>query len=151
MCYTISMTPITFHCDGGSRGNPGPSSCGVYFDGTNQGIGMYAGDYRTNNEAEALALLMGLDYATEHGHTDVVVFSDSKLIVNQTNGVWAVKAPTMLPLMDRIHNSIFYLRSFQITYVPRANNTQADYICNEILDLAEKGNKLTCPTSIEIL
>lgn len=48
--------------------------------------------YRTNNDAEWLALREGLEYAAAHHATmPVIIYSDSRVIVNQFNGVFKVK------------------------------------------------------------
>lgn len=46
----------------------------------------------TNNDAEWLALREALTYAAEHFTTgQIVIYSDSQLVVSQFNGVWRAK------------------------------------------------------------
>jgi ribonuclease HI len=60
-----------------------------------------AGHYTTNSEAEWLALREALTYALNNFPTEpVVIYSDSKLIVNQFNGQFATRVERLLPLRD---------------------------------------------------
>ncbi len=62
---------ITAFCDGGSRGNPGPSGYGVFIqDERGETLGELS-DFlgvKTNNVAEYSGLLAALNFALEHGH-----------------------------------------------------------------------------------
>src|SRR5215467_4824283 len=77
---------ITAHCDGGSRGNPGPAGYGVYVQDENcqkiAELSEYLGK-KTNNFAEYSGLLAALDYALGHGHTHLKAVADSELMVKQ--------------------------------------------------------------------
>src|SRR5438132_3422674 len=87
--------------DGASRGNPGPAGLGVVIE---DDLGMrLRGLHRwlgvtTNNEAEYRALIEGLKAAQE-GKTDrLECYLDSKLVVEQINGGYRIKAPELRPL-----------------------------------------------------
>lgn len=139
------MKTLKMFTDGGSRGNPGPSASAAYFPEENgAGIGVYIGDHRTNNEAEAIALITGLEFAHDNGFDAVDVCSDSKLVVNQVNGRWRVQAPTMIPLVSRAQELMRKFKLHNLQFVPREKNKEADWIVNRILDLAEKGEVSTC-------
>src|SRR5436190_1507034 len=77
---------VTAHCDGGARGNPGPSGFGAVLTGPNgeplAELSEFLG-FRTNNYAEYSGLLGVLAYALEHGHRRLKVISDSELMVKQ--------------------------------------------------------------------
>jgi hypothetical protein len=93
---------VIVHCDGASRGNPGPAGIGVQItddDGTvlaeiARGLGV-----ATNNQAEYTAVIEGLKRALELGATRVTVRSDSRLLVEQLSGRFRVKNPTL----QRLH------------------------------------------------
>lgn len=138
------MTTLRFNTDGGSRGNPGPSASAVYFPDRGDGIGVYIGPSSTNNEAEASALILGVEYAFANGYDAIDVRCDSQLIVNQVLGRWAIKAPTMVPLMKTIHAMLGRLAGYQIRYVPREQNKEADSIVNKVLDRVQQGEELLC-------
>ena len=73
-------------CDGAARGNPGPAGIGVHISDANgrivaeitKGIGV-----ATNNVAEYTAAIEGLTRAKELGATDVLLRSDSRLMIEQ--------------------------------------------------------------------
>lgn len=54
----------------------------------------------TNNQAEYLTLIEALRYAGEMKLQNVVIYSDSQLIVNQVNGEWRVKDANLQPLRN---------------------------------------------------
>ena len=93
---------VLIEADGGSRGNPGPAGYGavVYSPGrgsvlaeAKSGIGR-----ATNNVAEYRGLIAGLEEAAALGATEVEVYMDSKLVVEQMSGRWRVKHPDLASL-----------------------------------------------------
>src|SRR5207245_2873047 len=88
---------IALYCDGGSRGNPGPSAIGaVIFDvGTDPPTRLAEVSERigvtTNNVAEYCACIEGLKAAEQFGARRIRVRADSMLVVQQLKGVWKVK------------------------------------------------------------
>jgi len=79
---------IEIYCDGCCKGNPGPSGAGVVIV-CNDNIlfqdGFYLGDDLTNQDAEYMAVLKGLEKAPEFCMKTVEVKSDSQLVVKQLN------------------------------------------------------------------
>src|SRR5450631_2953940 len=127
----------TANIDGAARGNPGPAAYGVVVrrpDGkTHESLGKYIGR-TTNNVAEYYALIAVLDYAAAHGIRQLRVESDSQLIVNQMKGIYKVKHPDLRPLHERAKKQAAGLEAFQIRYVPREQNRDADALANAALD-----------------
>src|SRR6516164_9437619 len=75
---------ITAHCDGGSRGNPGPAGYGAQITGPHGEVIAELSEFlgiRTNNFAEYSGLLATLKYALDHGYPRLRVISDSELTV----------------------------------------------------------------------
>jgi ribonuclease HI len=95
---------IVAHIDGGSRGNPGPAAAGFVLNDANgtrlQAKGLVLGE-ATNNVAEYTALAKALEAARQMGAEEVVVFSDSELLVKQINGQYKVKSEQIAPLFQR--------------------------------------------------
>ena len=93
---------ITIYTDGGSRGNPGVAGSGsVLFDASGTTLAEIAyvvGQDASNNVAEYHGLLRGLEAARDLGATEVEVFMDSKLVVEQMSGRWKIKHPDMKKL-----------------------------------------------------
>ena len=91
-----------------------------------------------------------MEYALCNGYREVEVYADSKLIVMQALGKWAVKAQTLQQPMRVIHNVIHKFEKFSIAHVRREFNKEADLCANMILDRTEGGEDLTCPTMLKI-
>jgi ribonuclease HI len=130
--------------DGGSRGNPGLSAIGVYaiIPGKNKPVEAngFIGK-KTNNEAEYSALIYALDLIKKYEWKDVIIHSDSLLIVNQVNGTFQIKNLHLMKLYERVFYYLHGLRRLgkvEIIYVPREQNKEADKLVNIALDEAIK-------------
>jgi ribonuclease HI len=125
------------HCDGASRGNPGPAGAGmVLFDPQGRlqaNQGRYLGE-ATNNVAEYQALLLGLEEAHRLGVKKLRVLADSELMVKQLNGRYRVKAPHLIPLWRAAVNALKKFESWAIAHVPREENRLADEAANRAID-----------------
>lgn len=132
---------IIVYTDGGSRGNPGPAAYGVriespdgvLIDELQESIGI-----ATNNVAEYRGLLAGLDYAIANGQRDVLVRSDSELLVKQMKGEYKVKHPDMQRLHAEARMRIAKLGKVKFEHVRRAMNAHADGLANKAMDAAMK-------------
>jgi ribonuclease HI len=136
---------ITAFCDGGARGNPGPSGFGVYIQDEHGSKVAELSEYlgiRTNNFAEYSGLLAALEFALRHDHPRLKVVSDSELMVKQIKGQYKVKSPDLRPLYEEAKRRIAGLESFQIQHVLRNKNKEADRLANEAMD---RGMRKTTP------
>jgi probable phosphoglycerate mutase len=128
---------ITAFCDGGARGNPGPSGYGVYIEDANgrklAELSEFLG-IRTNNFAEYSGLLAALEFALRYDHPRLRVISDSELMVKQIKGQYKVKSPDLRPLYDEAKRRIAGLEPFQIQHVLRNKNKEADRLANQAMD-----------------
>lgn len=88
---------------------------------------------RTNNEAEYEALIMALLVARSGGYTDPVVYSDSKLVVKQVEGLWKCKTPNLVPLLHSVKMLQEDYR-FKLVHVDRSFVHEADHLANVCLD-----------------
>jgi ribonuclease HI len=123
------------YVDGASRGNPGQAGIGVILvvDGGVKRLSEYIG-FKTNNEAEYMALIRGLETALEMGVRDAVVYSDSQLLVQQLRGSYRVRSRRLKRLYERALELISQLASFQIIHVDRSENMEADRLANQAID-----------------
>jgi probable phosphoglycerate mutase len=127
----------TGHCDGGSRGNPGPSGYGAVVQDPegrtvarlNEFLGI-----QTNNFAEYSGLLAVLRWALANNVTQVRVVSDSELMVKQLQGKYKVSSPAIRPLYDEAKKMTRQLEGFEIRHTLRAGNKEADQLANEAMD-----------------
>lgn len=136
---------VTVYTDGGSRGNPGVAGSGsvVYDDeGTTLAeIAYVVGQKSSNNVAEYHGLLRGLEAARDLGATEVDVYMDSKLVVEQMSGRWKIKHPDMKKLALDARNIAAGFSAVTYSWVPRAKNKKADELSNVAMDAAAKGAK----------
>lgn len=129
------------YTDGGSRGNPGPSASGfAVLDMDDQVIakeGVYLG-VTTNNQAEYQALKLGMELAKKMGVSELYVYMDSLLVINQMKGIFKVKNRDLWPIHEAIKQLAAQFKKVQYTHVPRELNKIADGAVNEALDAAAK-------------
>jgi probable phosphoglycerate mutase len=141
---------LVIRTDGAARGNPGPASSGaVLIDASAPGarrpdaaplasISEYLG-VQTNNVAEYTALLRALDLAADLGAREVDLLLDSNLIVEQLHGRWRVKDAKLIPIHAEVKGRLGRFSRWSAAHVPRAQNRQADALCNEALDRVAAG------------
>ena len=79
------MKKINIYTDGAARGNPGPGGYGVLLEYRGKTKTLSSG-YRltTNNRMELLAVIIGLEAIKDYDY-QVVIFSDSKYVVESVN------------------------------------------------------------------
>ncbi|XP_026451457.1 uncharacterized protein LOC113351736 [Papaver somniferum] len=82
----------------------------------------------TNNSAEYEAFLIGLSLAKRAGATRLEVRGDSKLLVNQMNGVYSLKEVTLAPYISETQKLWNYFADVTITHIGRNNNKHADFL-----------------------
>ena len=128
---------FTAHCDGGSRGNPGPSGYGAVIEDA-QGrtvarLSEFVGR-QTNNYAEYSGLLAVLKWALENGAKRLRVVSDSELMVKQMKGQYKVASPVLRPLWEEAKRLAGRLERFEMRHTLRGGNQEADRLANEAMD-----------------
>ena len=79
------------------------------------------------NEAEWLALLLALRKGVEHGEQQMHIFSDSKVMVEQVNHKYAVRAPRRKRYFAEAMDLIKRFNLVVVQFVPREKNAEADY------------------------
>lgn len=132
-----SGAAIKANIDGGARGNPGPSACGVVIRNAKGEVLAELGEYlgiQTNNFAEYSGLLIALEYAVDEKYPSLKVLSDSELLVRQMQGRYKVKSPGLIELYERAQSLVRKLQHFSIEHVLREYNRDADRLVNKVLD-----------------
>jgi ribonuclease HI len=129
-CYLLNT-------DGGNSGNPlGRAAIGallrtrrlVTVAQMSKAIGP-----ATHNVAEYQALIEGLELAREYGVQRIRVYMDSELVVDQVNGVSAVRQAHLKKLCEEARSLLAQFKSFRISWVPRELNAEADRLVNDAL------------------
>jgi lactoylglutathione lyase len=142
------MSPfMLIYSDGGARGNPGPAA--VAFIALNEQSETIKTDtsfigVRTNNQAEYVALILALTFASGQKAKEVVCHLDSELVVKQLNGEYTVKNPELQQLWRKIQVLKKGFERITFICVPREHPQiqRADSLLNQTLD-AQKSSSLT--------
>lgn len=124
---------LVIHADGASAGNPGPAGIGVVVR-TPAGvslveIGKPIG-VATNNVAEYLALIAGLEEALKLGAQEVDVAMDSELVVRQIQGSYRVRNEGLRELHSKAIDLLGRFRKWSIRHVDREHNRRADELAS---------------------
>jgi len=128
---------FTAHCDGGSRGNPGPSGYGAVVEDSEGKVVARLSRFlglQTNNYAEYSGLLAVLEWALANNATRLRVISDSELMVKQMKGIYKVKSPGLVPLYQEAKKMAKQLEKFEMSHTLRGGNKEADRLANEAMD-----------------
>ena len=131
---------VWIEADGGSRGNPGDAAYGAVLKDAATGEVIAERGERigvaSNNVAEYRGLIAGLELYREHADGAALeVRMDSKLVIEQMKGSWKIKHPDMKQLA--LQASRLVPSGTRWTWVPRAQNTEADRLANLALDNPE--------------
>jgi ribonuclease HI len=138
-----SIERALLNTDGGSRGNPGISGIGFTIsvdDGRGLATVCRGGAYigrATNNVAEYRALIWGLRNALALKVRKIDVHADSELLVKQLLGEYRVKNAGIKPLFSEAKQLLAGFESHRIKHVYREQNTAADTLANEAMDLQD--------------
>lgn len=128
---------LLVYSDGAARGNPGPAGAGAVLfapDGhVVERLGRYLGP-NTNNYAEYMGLIIGLERAHELGAREVEVFADSQLMIRQLEGTYKVKAENLKALHREAQALLRRFDTVTLTHVPREENKDADEMSNRAID-----------------
>lgn len=127
--------------DGASRNNPGQSGAGIYIVKDGESFlkeGFFLG-VKTNNQAEYLALLVGLFFLKKQvaAGNRVHVISDSQLLIRQLKGEYKVKNEE-LRLLYAVAKMWVAELGAQLMHVLRIDNQEADAMANYGIDKKKK-------------
>lgn len=126
---------LSVFIDGASRGNPGPSSIGiiirkrkVQISRFNEFLGIM-----TNNQVEYHALKRALQI-TQYMSRNVVIMSDSNLLINQRQNKYKVRNAELKIISREISNLESLFDSVEYKHIPREENNLADMEANLAID-----------------
>lgn len=124
------------YTDGGARPtNPGHAGFAVLIQ-TEQAetleISRYIG-WKSNNEAEYMAVIVGLKVAREFGASSVVITTDSKLVKHQIEGDWTINKDHLRLLCGEARDLLAGFDSWKINHVRghqgHVENERVDELC----------------------
>ena len=138
----LSTTPqqkhaLTLYLDGAARNNPGPAGAGIVFKKDSIIVGQYYFylGKKTNNQAEYLALILGLILAKQYlkDQETLSIYSDSELLIQQMTGHYRVKNP----VLQQFFNVVCLLSKDinpKFNHISRVHNKEADLLANQAID-----------------
>lgn len=133
----MRLKKVIVNFDGASRGNPGPAALGGVIKNEKgeeiERFSSYIGE-KTNNEAEYSSLIEAIKRAKRYKPNELVLESDSELLVKQLKNEYKVKSERLEPLYRK---SVKLLKDFKkviIKHISRDENKIADQLCNIALD-----------------
>ena len=135
--YRNVANGVTVYTDGASRGNPGPAGLGYYIIDENGNEVKRGGEFlgfATSRVAEYYGLKEGCEQAIELGYKSVRFVSDSLMMVNQMNGIYAVKNRDLLPIKRDIDALLKQFEAVAFVHVRREYNKEADAEANLAID-----------------
>jgi ribonuclease H / adenosylcobalamin/alpha-ribazole phosphatase len=124
---------IEVFTDGRAEPNPGLGTYGyvVYMGGKRvHSDSGFAGREVTNNYAEYFCLVRALEHLEPHHDKEMIVFSDSALLVNQMAGKWKFKGGNY---GEKYLDAKELARKFprlRFVWIPREKNQEADELTN---------------------
>ena len=122
-----------FYIDGASEGNPGPAGIGVILAQNGQvikNISVYLG-IQTNNVAEYMALIFGLQEALILKAKVVSIYTDSQLLSRQINNEYKIRSPNLIGLYSQAVHLLSAFDSAKVQYIPRDKNQEADKLAKK--------------------
>ena len=137
------------YTDGAARGNPGESASGyMIFDASKKVVvkkSFYTGK-QTNNVAEYLAIIAALKkVAEEYGPlSEIELFSDSTLVVNQLRGEYKINVPRLRELCKEALGVAKKFKSCKFANLPRETReiSMVDGELNRLLDNYKKDDAM---------
>ena len=128
-----SKETYTLYFDGCSKGNPGIAGSGsvIYKNDIEiWGDSTFVGHKETNNMAEYMGLIIGLDQAIKMRISNLQVFGDSELVIKQMKGIYKVKSINMKTLHTKATELSRQIPEISYTHVYREYNVRADELSN---------------------
>ena len=132
--WRSKLKESTLFFDGASKGNPRLArGGGVLFSDENSVLATYAWGLgsMTNNKAEALALWQGLKQAHERNLDSLVVFGDSKLIIQALRSKNLPANIFLISILKKILLLASKFKEISFFHILRGLNEQADLEANK--------------------
>jgi len=88
----------------------------------------------SNNLAEYIALILGLQWCIDNNYTQVNVIGDSQLVINQMTNKFKIKSGVYVEKAYQAKEMITKFSNINFTHVKREFNTEADELSTIIID-----------------
>ncbi|KAE9005352.1 hypothetical protein PR001_g8933 [Phytophthora rubi] len=88
----------------------------------------------TNNTAEYMTLLLGVQSTVHHGAQRLQIEGDSNLVIAQVRGAFSCSNAKLRQLRNRVRFALRSLDRYQLKHIDRQVNAHADRLVNRALD-----------------
>ena len=123
------MKEFTIYIDGAAKGNPGKAGIGIIIYNEQGSVIKKVSEYigiATNNVAEYLALIYGLQEALVLKADRVSLYSDSELVLKQMKGIYRVKDNLLSQLFLLAQHLKKNIKKIEFLQVTHFENKEAD-------------------------
>ncbi|AEO93431.1 gp171 [Bacillus phage G] len=86
-----------------------------------------------NNQAEYCSFIKALKCAIDLNVEHVVFYTDSNLIEKQMNNKYSAHKDSIIPYYDEAKNLLQSLKSWEVVWIPRTENREADKLAYEFI------------------
>jgi len=125
---------VILYTDGASLGNPGKAGVAfILYTPENELIrkeGRFIGT-ATNNVAEYLALICGMQEALSLGAKEITCYTDSQLLVRQLEGKYKVKSENLKLFYNQVKHLESLFKSVKYRHISRSENKEADRLAKK--------------------
>ena len=137
---------MSIHFDG-SAAAPNPGNACFAFVHTENGIEKHFEcgfiGKETNNMAEYYALFRALVYCKISDISGIEIFGDSKLVINQVNGVWKIKSESLKSLHEKCKRLCQEMK-ITLKWISRDDNQRADFLSKLPIEAIQSTQKNPC-------
>lgn len=137
----LNSSKIFLYTDGASLGNPGKAGVAFVLYTPEHKLVKKASSFIgevTNNVAEYLALIYGMQEALRAGARELVCYSDSELMVRQLTGRYRVRSKTLMLFFRQVRHLEGLFDRVKFNYISRDHNTEADKLAKKAAREAER-------------
>lgn len=130
---------LFIYTDAGSRGNPGNAAIAFVIEDDTGNILKQHSEYigvTTNNVAEYKAIIAALEEGSRYCRDEIFVFSDSRLIVEQSKGAFKTRKKHLKELSLELKNKEKLYKRVTYSHLSRRNPkiVRVDKLVNKELD-----------------
>ena len=132
MAWLREKNSYAFLFDGASKGNPGVAGVGGILldpEGKIEQTFAWGLGFRTNNEAEWMALLQGLTILADTDLCRVAIFGDSRHVIYKMLNGYTIGSVKCQRLYDKI--TPLLSKHYEFYHILCANNVVVDALANE--------------------
>lgn len=129
------------YCDGSAMPNPGRMGMGAVLtepNGVRHTLSKAADTKGCNNEAELRALMAALGELQLRGATELIVFCDNSVVVEQLVGTAVKPIARLAPVFEEARVLLRSFGSASLRWIPRHRNAEADVLARAALGLPAK-------------